>query len=261
MTTRSLIQASAVSPRIRAFAAASAALSLVLLFALGLVRGLGAQEPARVWVNSGSGVYHCAGTQYYGTTKRGEYLPEAEARRRGFRANGGRTCGEPAPQGLLGRLADSAPPDSAAPTPGDSTVACVVSRIADGDTFECVEQGRVRLIGIDAPEQGQGPFGASAAAALAALMPIGDTVHLEFDVARRDRFDRLLAYAWWHGESVNWLLVREGWAVSGRYPPNLRHAFALEAAERRARAELRGLWRLDAFRCRPEQYRRRACTQ
>ena len=32
----------------------------------------------------------------------------------------------------------------------------VVSRIADGDTFECVEQGRVRLIGIDAPEQGQG---------------------------------------------------------------------------------------------------------
>jgi micrococcal nuclease len=140
-------------------------------------------------------------------------------------------------------------------------VACVVSRIVDGDTFECVEHGRVRLIGIDAPEQGQGPFGALSAAALGTLMPIGDTVLLEFGVTRRDRFDRLLAYVWWHRESVNWRLVREGWAVSGRYPPNLRHALALEAAERRARDELRGLWRLDGFRCRPEQYRRRACTQ
>jgi hypothetical protein len=50
-------------------------------------------------------------------------------------------------------------------------------------------------------------------------MPIGDTVLLEFDVSRRDRFDRLLAYVWWHRESVNWRLVRDGWAVSGPIRP------------------------------------------
>lgn len=260
MTTRSRIQASRVASRARRSGPKGVLRSLLLLAVLALVPRLGAQELARVWVNTGSGVYHCAGTEHYGTTKRGEYLSEAEARRRGFRANGGRACGEPAPQGLLDRRLDSARPDSAPPAPGDSTVACVVSRITDGDSFECAEQGRVRLIGIDAPEQGQGRSGTSAAAALATLMPIGSKVHLEFDVDRRDRFGRLLAYVWYHGESINWLVVRQGWAVSARFPPNLRHALALEAAEQRARAELRGLWRTDGFRCRPDQYRSRGCA-
>ena len=38
-----------------------------------------------VWVNTTSGVYHCPGTQYYGNTKRGNYLAESAAVTRGYR--------------------------------------------------------------------------------------------------------------------------------------------------------------------------------
>lgn len=40
----------------------------------------------RVWVNTRSGVYHRPGSPYYGQTKRGEYMTEAEARARGYHA-------------------------------------------------------------------------------------------------------------------------------------------------------------------------------
>jgi hypothetical protein len=46
----------------------------------------------KVWVNTASGVYHCSGTRYYGTTKAGIYLTEAQARTRGYRPASGQTC-------------------------------------------------------------------------------------------------------------------------------------------------------------------------
>jgi hypothetical protein len=46
----------------------------------------------RVWLNLNSRVYHCPGTRYYGNTARGEYVSEAEARRRGGRPAGAISC-------------------------------------------------------------------------------------------------------------------------------------------------------------------------
>jgi hypothetical protein len=46
----------------------------------------------RVWVNTASGVYHCPGTRYYGATKAGGFISEAEARAAGHRPAYGRTC-------------------------------------------------------------------------------------------------------------------------------------------------------------------------
>jgi hypothetical protein len=37
-----------------------------------------------VWVNTRSGKYFLPGSRYYGKTKHGEYMSEAEARRRGY---------------------------------------------------------------------------------------------------------------------------------------------------------------------------------
>lgn len=46
-----------------------------------------------VWVNSSSGVYHCPGTRYYGTTKRGRFMSEADATAAGHRPAYGARCG------------------------------------------------------------------------------------------------------------------------------------------------------------------------
>ena len=41
---------------------------------------------AVVWVNTDSGVYHKAGSRYYGKTKHGKYMTEEDARKAGYRA-------------------------------------------------------------------------------------------------------------------------------------------------------------------------------
>lgn len=46
----------------------------------------------KVWLNTASNVYHCPGTRYYGTTKAGAYMTEAEARAKGGRPDHGKPC-------------------------------------------------------------------------------------------------------------------------------------------------------------------------
>jgi len=41
-----------------------------------------------VWVNTDSGIYHKPGTRYYGKTKQGKYMSEADAIKAGYRAAG-----------------------------------------------------------------------------------------------------------------------------------------------------------------------------
>jgi hypothetical protein len=46
----------------------------------------------RVWINTGSHVYHCPGTRYYGNTKSGRFASEAEAIATGNRPAYGVRC-------------------------------------------------------------------------------------------------------------------------------------------------------------------------
>ena len=46
----------------------------------------------KVWLNTASNVYHCEGTKWYGTTKAGAYMTEAEAKAKGAHADHGKAC-------------------------------------------------------------------------------------------------------------------------------------------------------------------------
>jgi len=45
-----------------------------------------------VWVNTATNVYHCAGSKYYGKTKAGSYMTEAEAKAKGAHADHNHPC-------------------------------------------------------------------------------------------------------------------------------------------------------------------------
>ena len=46
----------------------------------------------QVWLNTASNVYQCPGTTYYGKTKAGAYMTEAEAKAKGGRPDHGHPC-------------------------------------------------------------------------------------------------------------------------------------------------------------------------
>jgi micrococcal nuclease len=124
--------------------------------------------------------------------------------------------------------------------------AMLVRTVIDGDTIDVASVGRVRLLGIDAPELGRGfdtaaPFGQEARARLTALV-LHRWIRLEQEGARRDVYDRHLAYVLREdGMFVNAVLVREGLArVSARTP--LSRLGELKRAEAEAQNFRRGMW-------------------
>ena len=46
----------------------------------------------KVWLNTASNVYHCPGSKYYGKTKAGAYMSEAEAKSKGAHADHNQAC-------------------------------------------------------------------------------------------------------------------------------------------------------------------------
>lgn len=121
------------------------------------------------------------------------------------------------------------------------TETCTVAFVLDGDTLNCRNGERIRLLLVDSPERG--PFGTLARNALATLLPTGSEIRLEFDEESRDSRGRLLAYVFLaDGRMVNEMLVRQGYAFLKPSVVNRRHSARLRAAESTARQQRLGVW-------------------
>ena len=122
----------------------------------------------------------------------------------------------------------------------------LVRTVIDGDTIDVSTLGRVRLLGIDAPEIGRGydtsaPFGREARDRLTSLI-LHRWIRLEMEGPALDTYNRHLAYVVTEdGQFVNATLVREGLArVTARLP--LTRLAELQRAEAEAQASRRGMW-------------------
>jgi endonuclease YncB( thermonuclease family) len=140
----------------------------------------------------------------------------------------------------------AAEPPQAQPTVVDGRVVGV----ADGDTIRVLDaqkhEFRIRLEGIDSPEKGQ-PFGDAARDATSRLA-FGKQVRVH--VSGLDDYGRSLGRVEIDGLELNRTLVTEGMAWRYKYSRDA----ALGAAETKARAERRGLWR-DAHPVSPWEWR------
>ena len=116
----------------------------------------------------------------------------------------------------------------------------LVTRVIDGDTVELSSGDRVRYIGIDTAETNT-ELGKAMTEYNRQLVE-GQTVRLEFDKDKHDRYGRLLAYVFVGDVFVNALLVKYGLARVMTVKPNTKYKEYFELLEQEAREGKRGLW-------------------
>ena len=116
-----------------------------------------------------------------------------------------------------------------------------VKRVIDGDTIELENGEKVRLIGIDTPEAGQ-HYGKEASN-FTRKMVEGKQVRIIFDVQKKDRYNRLLAYVFLEDSTfLNAELLKQGYAKIATYPPNVKYVEEFRQLDQEARENVRGLW-------------------
>ena len=122
-----------------------------------------------------------------------------------------------------------------------------VVRVIDGDTFELKDGEKVRLMGIDAPDEDECYYKESKEALSKFIT--GKTVELRKDVTDLDEYGRLLRHAILQsgGGAENNILVEEymvsgGYAVSRSNPRDKLYYKLLLEQKNQAQKESRGLW-------------------
>ncbi|MBP9855478.1 MAG: thermonuclease family protein, partial [Candidatus Omnitrophica bacterium] len=155
-----------------------------------------------------------------------------------------------------------------------------VQRVIDGDTFKLTNGESVRLIGIDTPESKKNKKAKrdsdktqkdletitsmgkeSTQFVKKNLLSKGTEVLLEYDVKKKDRYGRILAYAYKLEPSnqfnpntmvkrnnqtylfINAIIIAKGYASPMTIPPNVKHANLFQKLYIEARETNQGLWK------------------
>lgn len=141
------------------------------------------------------------------------------------------------------------------PTIAPQGMTVEVQKVISGQTLEITTPNgqtiRVRLIGIEAPDLRQQPWGEAAKASLDAML-IGKRAVIELE-AQPDEFGRRLAYIWCDRILVNEQLVKQGYVLAA---PQGKYALKLIRAQEWARLMERGIWNpAQPMRLTPAEFR------
>ena len=127
-------------------------------------------------------------------------------------------------------------------------------RVVDGDTYILDIDGvetRVRLIGVDTPEsvapstyrKDNTEEGKTVSEIVKDKIKAGDTLYIEYDVGKTDKYDRTLAYVYFEdGTMVQDWLLKNGYANVATYPPNVKYADHFVELAHTAAENKVGLW-------------------
>ncbi|MEK3966268.1 MULTISPECIES: thermonuclease family protein [Paenibacillus] len=135
------------------------------------------------------------------------------------------------------------------------TIEVQVISVTDGDTFTVKLQDgtseKVRLILIDTPETKHPskpvqPFGLEASAYTAEILT-GKTVKLEYDVSERDKYGRILAYAYVGDKMVNEMLLEKGLARVAVYQPDVKYVDQFREIQKKAQSAKLGIWSIEDY--------------
>ena len=125
-----------------------------------------------------------------------------------------------------------------------------VTRVIDGDTFECVINGKtqkVRLIGVDTPEsvhhdKNKNTEEGKEASDYTKEKLQGKKVGLEYDVQKNDKYGRILAYVWNESKMYNLELLEKGYAKVMTTPPNIKYSELFLEKQKIAQETNQGFW-------------------
>lgn len=137
-------------------------------------------------------------------------------------------------------------------------------RVVDGDTIVVSIGGieeKVRLIGVDTPEsrinkrahlqekdlgkdvESIVDLGKKAKDYTKSQLNGFDKVYLEFDVQKRDKYGRILAYVYLpNGQMLNMKIICDGYAMPLTIPPNVKYEREFRECFEKATKEKKGLW-------------------
>jgi micrococcal nuclease len=145
-----------------------------------------------------------------------------------------------------------------------------IGRVLSGQSVELVDRSQQppviqagRLIGIDAPDLAQEPWGRAAKQRLESSigMPAQDRVNVEFEGVEADKFGRKFVHLWKDGRLLNEELVKNGYVLASKNSLSPiggnKYRDRLSRASQYARITGQGIWNPDApMRMPPNEFRK-----
>ncbi len=130
---------------------------------------------------------------------------------------------------------------------GADHASCTVASVVDGDTFDCTDGTRVRLLQIDTLERGQCGSDWATAALANIFLPPGKQVRLDYDAVTIDPYGRHLAAPIvigtdGHEYNISIVMAYVGLARAAYYGDNSAYLDWANASESYARVARWNMW-------------------